>query len=168
MEPTMQVNFSKVQLKEIIKDCSKLEPLGITTNNVTTRVNNLLIKAEKLERLERFGNLLERAENDDRIKKIIEIAKVEKENPLNRGYFKIIVDNQFLVSWSRFFGSQTCEFCQMKFEPYGRGSITNLKTQTISNFSTISLHKIALHGYFSIGKERVPPLQICQAVFDDI
>lgn len=164
----MQVNFSEVQLKEILKDYSKLKTLGVTTSDIATKVNNLLIKAEKLERLERFGNLVERAETDDRLKRIIEIAKDEEENPLNRGYFKIIVDNQFLVSWSRFFGSQTCELCHMKFEPYGRGSITNLNTHALSNFSTVSLHKIAVHGYFSMGKERVPPLQLCQVVYDDI
>ena len=168
MEPVKQCNFSKDEKNQKIADDHKLNTLGVRISDLSWRVNYLLEKAEKADRLERFGNLVERAETDDRLKKVMEIAKKEKENPLDRGYFKTVIDNQFRVSWSRFFGAQTCKICHKKFEPYGRGSIINLRTNTIANFSTVTLHNIAEHGYFSMGKERIVPLKFCQSVYDDI
>jgi|GEM_PF-5676737 len=168
MGPVKQCNFSKDEQNQKIVDDHKLNVLGIKINDLSLRIHNLLESAEKADRLERFVNLVQRAETDDRLKRVLEIAKKEKDNPLDRGYFKVIIDFQFRVSWSRFFGSQTCEICQKNFEPYGRGTITNLKTNAIATFSTNSLHKIAEHGFFSMDKERIPPLKFCQAVYDNI
>ncbi len=168
MEPVKQCNFSKDEKNQKIVDDYKLNVLGIKINDLSLRVHNLLERAEKADRLQRFVDLVKRAETDERLQKVIEIASAEKENPLNRGYFRTIIENQFRVSWSQFFGAQTCDKCHKKFEPYGRGSITNLKTHAVADFSTVTLHNIAEHGYFSMGKERIVPLKLCQAIYDNI
>lgn len=131
MQPVTQDHYNEGQKCQMRIDDEKLRNLGTTTNEINDRIRLILGKG---------------AVQGDVFKK---------------GYFKTTIDEKFEVSYSSFYGTLKCKICSMEFPRYGRGMIKNLDNRVFFQFSTLTLHHLVKHRYFSDGKEHMDPLQLC-------
>lgn len=122
-------NLNQDQINQKKIDDATLEKLGVSAQEISVCLDDLINKTDEKLRLDIHQKTL-------------------------------IIDERFSICWSRFMGYQHCGLCEpvKDLGGYGRGIITNIKTDKSIPISTLMQHTISVHGYFSRDPEyRIDP-----------
>lgn len=129
-------NLNKDQLNQKKIDDATLEKLGVSAQEISVCLDAL-------------------------------INKTDAEHKVNMYKKTLIIDERFSICWSRYMGFQHCGLCEPveDFGGYGKGTITNIKTDKSIPISTLMQHTISVHGYFSRDPAyRIDPELACEVL----